>query len=98
MAAPDDVIHQATRLHIMASLNALPTGETIEFGRLKAILGASDGNLGSHLATLERAGFVRILKDFVGKKPRTRLAMTKAGAKAYAAHAAYLRALLDGDV
>ena len=86
------------RLHIMASLNALPLGETLEFSRLKAILRASDGNLGSHLVTLEKAGFVCILKDFVGRKPRTRVAMTKARAKAYAAHAVYLRGLLDGDL
>lgn len=97
MSAPDEIIHQTMRLNIMASLNALPLGETLEFGRLKAILGASDGNLGSHLVTLEKAGYVRVLKEFVGKKPRTRVAMTKAGAKAYAGHAAYLRALLDGE-
>lgn len=96
MQLPDEVIHQTMRLRIMASLNALPPGEALEFTRLKSLLNASDGNLGSHLATLETAGYVRILKEFVLKKPRTRVAITKAGAQAYTAHAAYLRSVLDG--
>ena len=95
MNAADDVIHQQTRLRIMAALNALPERERVEFGRLKAILRATDGNLGAHLTTLESAGYIAIDKDFVGKKPRTRVAMTRAGRKAFAAHVAYLRDILD---
>ena len=53
-------------------LNALPDGEMLEFGRLKAILGATDGNMGTHLTALEKAGYIGVTKDFVGKKPRTR--------------------------
>lgn len=94
--APDEIIHQTLRLKLMATLNALPLGEMLEFSRLKQILEASDGNLGAHILTLEKAGYIRTVKDFVGRKPRTRVALTKAGAKAYAAHAAYLRGVLDG--
>jgi DNA-binding transcriptional ArsR family regulator len=96
MAAPDEIIHQQTRLKIMATLNALPDRDRVEFGRLKAILGATDGNLGAHLTTLENAGYISIEKDFVGKKPRTRVAMTRAGRKAFGTHVAYLRDILDG--
>lgn len=91
----DEVIHQGTRLRIMASLNVLPPGDTLEFPTLKAAVDASDGNLGSHLDTLERAGYVQIEKKFAGRKPQTLIALTKAGRKAYAAHVAHLRALLD---
>lgn len=94
--APDEIIHQSLRLKLMATLNALPFGEMLEFPRLKQILEASDGNLGAHIITLEKAGYIRTTKDFVGRKPRTRISLTKAGAKAYAAHAAYLRSVLDG--
>lgn len=94
---PDEIIHQSLRLKIMAALNALPGGEAIEFTRLRAIVGATDGNLGAHLATLEDAAYVAIAKDFVGKKPRTRITMTRDGRRAFARHVAYLRDILDGE-
>jgi len=94
---PDEIIHQKVRLRIMAALNAVPQGERLEFTRLKAIVRATDGNLGAHLTTLESAGYVGIEKDFVAKKPRTRIAMTRAGRKAFARHVAYLRDILDGS-
>ena len=92
----DEIIHQQVRLRIMATLNAVPEGERLEFTRLKAIVRATDGNLGAHLATLENAGYVGIEKDFVARKPRTRIAMTRAGRKAFARHVAYLRDILAG--
>ena len=97
MSAPNEVIHQSTRLRIMSALNALPRREMLEFKRLRAITGATDGNLGAHLATLEKAGFVRIVKDFVGRKPRTRAGITAPGRRAFQSHVAYLWEILDGD-
>jgi DNA-binding MarR family transcriptional regulator len=96
MSRSIDVIHQQTRLRIMATLNALPDGELLEFTRLKAIVKATDGNLGAHLATLENAGYIAVAKDFADKKPRTRMAMTRAGREAFAQHVGYLRDILDG--
>src|SRR4051812_5865324 len=92
----DEIIHQSVRLKIMSALNALAEGEAIDFVRLKVIAGATDGNLGAHLATLKNAGYVQIDKDFVGKNPRPRATITKAGRKAFARHVAYLRDVLDG--
>ena len=97
MSAPDDIVHQSTRLRIMSALNALPRRAMLGFSRLKVITDATDGNLGAHLATLERAGYVRIAKDFVGRKPRTRVGITAQGRRAFSNHVAYLRGLLDGD-
>ena len=91
----DEIIHQQVRLRIMATLNALKEDERIEFTRMKAILAATDGNLGAHLTTLENAGYIAVEKDFVAKKPRTRVAMTRAGRKAFARHVAYLRDIID---
>jgi DNA-binding MarR family transcriptional regulator len=91
-----DIIHQQTRLRIMATLNALRDGELLEFTRLKDIVKATDGNLGAHLSTLEEAGLIEVTKDFAGKKPRTRVSMTRAGRKAFAQHVEYLRDILDG--
>jgi len=95
MAEPDEIIHQSMRLKITATLNALESGEPMEFGRLKAVLGATDGNLATHLTALEKAGYVAVEKDFVGKKPRTRLSLTREGRKAFERHVAYLRDLLE---
>lgn len=96
MSRGDDIIHQQTRLQIMATLRALREGELIEFTRLKAIVQATDGNLGAHIATLEGAGYIQVTKDFVGKRPRTRVALTRNGRNAFAHHVDYLRAILDG--
>lgn len=94
---PNEVIHQSVRLKIMAALHGLPAGEAIEFPRLKAVVEATDGNLGAHLATLENAGYITVDKDFNGKKPRTRIALTRAGRTAFADHVAYLRDILDAS-
>jgi DNA-binding MarR family transcriptional regulator len=97
MSSSNDIIHQAVRLRIMASLNTLVSGEAIEFTRLKALVDATDGNLGSHLDALERAGYVSIEKRFAGKKPQTRIKSTPIGRRAFAEHVAYLREILDSS-
>ena len=97
MSGGDDIIHQAMRLKIMAALNALEARRTaIEFIRLKALVGATDGNLGAHLETLEKAGYIVIEKRFEDRKPRTRVRISPAGRRAFAGHVAYLREILDG--
>jgi len=92
---PDDIIHQSTRLRLMAALYPLTRNERLDFKRLKALSGATDGNLGGHLATLEKAGYVVIEKDFVGKKPRTRASLTKEGRRAFERHLDFLRDILE---
>jgi DNA-binding MarR family transcriptional regulator len=94
-AQANDLIHQPLRLRLMAMLNALPSREKIEFTRLRALLEASDGNLGAHLGTLERAGYISVEKDFVERKPRTRVAITRPGRTAFEQHVAYLREILE---
>ncbi len=95
MAEGNDLIHQALRLKIMAALHAARDDDPLEFNRLKALVAATDGNLSTHLSTLENAGYLRIDKDFVGKKPRTRIAISKAGLAAFRAHTAYLREIIE---
>ena len=96
MDGPDEVIHQSTRLKMTATLNALHEGELMEFGRLKAILSATDGNMATHLGALEKAGYIEVVKDYLGKKPRTRVALTRQGRRAFENHVAYLKNLLEG--
>jgi DNA-binding MarR family transcriptional regulator len=94
---PDPIIHQPQRLKIMAALKALPAREQLEFVRLKAIVGATDGNLGAHIVTLEQAGYVEVEKDFVGKKPRTRVRLTKSGRRAFEDYIAFLREIVGQE-
>jgi DNA-binding MarR family transcriptional regulator len=92
----NDLIHQPLRLKIMAALNGLAARESMEFARLRSVVEATDGNLGAHLAKLEDVGYITIGKDFIDKKPRTRVALTREGRKALVTHVAYLRDILDG--
>ena len=86
MAGLDDIIHQPLRLRIMAALNALPSGAGLEFAKLKMLTGATDGNLGAHIETLEKA--------FVGKKPQTTVTATAVGRGAFARHVAMLQEII----
>jgi DNA-binding MarR family transcriptional regulator len=94
MEQPDATIHQPVRLKIMAALKALPDSEQIEFVKLKSIVGATEGNLGAHITTLETAGYVGVEKDFAGKRPRTRVALTRHGRRAFEDYVTYLRDIL----
>jgi len=92
---PDPVIHQPVRLKIMAALKPLGRGGLIGFQELKALTGTTDGNLGTHIGALEQAGHVEVIKDFVGKRPRTRLRMTESGGRAFEAYVDYLRSIVE---
>jgi DNA-binding MarR family transcriptional regulator len=96
MAELDDIIHQPLRLKIMAALNALPAAAAgLEFARLKKLTGATDGNLGAHIETLAKAGYVAVEKAFVGKKPQTKVTATASGRGAFARHVAYLKEIIE---
>lgn len=96
MTEGNSIIHQATRLKIMASLNKLGSDASLDFTRLKSILETTDGNLGTHLDALDKAGYITVEKLFEGRKPRTRVKATAAGRRAFAEHVAYLRQIIDG--
>ncbi|MET4804540.1 DNA-binding MarR family transcriptional regulator [Bradyrhizobium sp. LB11.1] len=94
MAELDDIIHQPLRLKIMAALNSLPaTAAGLEFSRLKKL---TDGNLGAHIETLAKAGYVSVEKAFVGKKPQATVTATAAGRGAFARHVATLQEIIAG--
>ena len=88
----NDTIHQRTRLAIMAALAGVVR---LDFNELKAELGLTDGNLSTHAAALERAGYVQITKSFKGRKPHTTLAMTAKGRKALGNYVGLLQSILD---
>ncbi|MEN0060762.1 MAG: transcriptional regulator [Myxococcota bacterium] len=92
--ALDPVIHAPLRLAIMSAL--IPV-ERIAFTVLRDQLGATDGNLASHLGKLEKAGYVAVEKRFVERKPQTRVSLTEPGRDAFLAYLDALHKLLpDG--
>ncbi|MEO0786512.1 MAG: transcriptional regulator [Pseudomonadota bacterium] len=88
----DDVIHGRLRLGVMAYLAA---SSPAIFGELKEKVGATDGNLSTHLRKLEEAGYVRQEKRFVGKRPQTRVFITDAGRAAWKRWIDRMRGLMD---
>lgn len=76
----DKLIHEPARLSIMAHLYVV---ESADFLFLKRQTGLTWGNLSSHISKLENAGYVKVEKKFVKKKPNTNLILTKEGRKAF---------------
>ena len=79
------------RLGIMS---ALMVNEQLNFNELKELLNITDGNLASHLKTLEENDFVKVHKGFIGKKTNTTYSVTKAGEKAFKSHLAALEKMI----
>ena len=71
------------RLGIMS---ALAINEEVNFNSLKEILQVTDGNLASHLKTLEEYGYIIVRKSFIGRKTNTAYSATKEGIEAFKAH------------
>ena len=67
----------------------------MEFTRLKKLTGATDGNLGAHIETLAKAGYVTVDKAFVAKRPQTTVTATPAGRAAFAQHVISLREIIE---
>jgi DNA-binding MarR family transcriptional regulator len=79
------------RLGIMS---ALMVNEEVNFNELKELLSITDGNLASHLKTLEESSYVKIEKGFIGRKTNTTYSVTKAGEKAFKLHLTALEKMI----
>lgn len=75
-------------------MSALMVNDSIDFNSLKDLLDLTDGNLASHIAALEKEGFVHVKKEFVGKKTLTSYSATKVGVKAFNEHLDALEKLI----
>jgi DNA-binding MarR family transcriptional regulator len=77
------VFDSRVRLGIMG---ALLVNESMSFNQLKELVGVTDGNLASHLKTLEGNSFIKVEKGFLGRKTNTTYQVTRAGEKAFRSH------------
>ena len=80
----------------MSSLVTLEPGEQVDFVYMRKILKLTDGNLGAHLTKLENAGYIKIEKTFIARKPRTFVNATGKGRDAFQDHIAALQAIIHG--
>jgi predicted ArsR family transcriptional regulator len=72
----------------------LMVNEWVDYLTLKELLDATDGNLASHLASLEKGELIKVEKQFVGRKPNTRYSATKKGREQFTQHLEFLSKLL----
>jgi DNA-binding MarR family transcriptional regulator len=79
----DRVIHEKGRLAIMALLAASPE---LSFTELRDSLGMTDGNLTTHIRTLQEAGYVAVAKSYRNRRPLTTCNLTPRGRQAFAEH------------
>ena len=94
--AHDPLIHVPTRLKIVATLAALPDGDTLSFTRLQDMIGLTPGNLIIHLRKLEEADYISSEKSRNGTVSVTTVALTGHGREALGAYTQALRDLLGG--
>ena len=79
------------RLGIMS---VLMVNEYADFNTLKELLGATDGNLASHTKALEKVEFIKVEKQFIGRKPNTKYIATPLGKHEFKKHIEALEKLI----
>jgi len=88
----DRLVHEPARLSILSQLYVVAEADFL-FVMQQAQL--TQGNLSSHLAKLDEAGYVEVQKGFVGKRPRTVLRITPKGQRALEQYVASMRQVLN---
>jgi DNA-binding MarR family transcriptional regulator len=79
----DRVIHEKGRLAIMSMLAASPV---LSFTEMRDALNMTDGNLTTHIRTLQETGYVSVTKSFQNNRPLTTCSLTAAGKKAFTSY------------
>ncbi|MEO3811879.1 transcriptional regulator [Sphaerisporangium sp. B11E5] len=90
----DPLIHTPVRLSIMAALAA---ADRVEFRFLRDTIEVSDSLLSKHMLTLEEAGYVKVEKVFISKKPGTWLSLTPEGRTAFQEYVSILETITKGS-
>jgi DNA-binding MarR family transcriptional regulator len=87
------VFESRIRLGVMS---ILVVNEEVNFNDLKQMLEVTDGNLATHLLSLEDNGYIKVKKGFIGKKTNTTYSVTRSGEKAFTDHIAALENMIKG--
>ena len=92
LADIDQFVHTPARLMVLAHLFVV---ESVDYVFLNRLTGLTWGNLSTHLAKLEEAGYVLIEKEFKGKKPHTTIRLTHEGREAFKQYKQSMQQILD---
>lgn len=85
------LLHSELRLAIMSILLSV---DEADFTYLQETCKATAGNLSVQMDKLQKADYIEIKKDFVGKRPRTSCRITKQGRKAFEEYVESLKSYL----
>lgn len=88
----DRVIHEKGRLAIMSLLAATPE---LAFTELRDTLSMTDGNVTTHIRTLQEAGYIAVSKSYQNNRPLTTCSLTAAGRKAFADYLGLLEQIIQ---
>ncbi|MCB9167750.1 MAG: transcriptional regulator [Flavobacteriales bacterium] len=88
----DKALESRVRMGIMA---VLVVNDWVGHATLKELLKVTDGNLASHLAALERSGYIQVRKRFIGRRPNTSYRSTTVGTNAFRDHIDAIARLID---
>ena len=75
-------------------MSILSVNSWVSYKEIKDLLEVTDGNLASHVQSLEKIKYLEIRKQFIGKKPLTTYKVTKMGKEAFEKHIEGLEKLL----
>ena len=87
----DRVIYEKGRLAIMSMLAASPE---LSFTDLRDTLSMTDGNITTHIRTLQEAGYISVTKSFQNNRPLTTCSLTAAGRKAFTQYINFLERIV----
>lgn len=87
----DPLLHSQLRLAIVSILLSV---DEADFVYLKEQTGATAGNLSVQIDKLAAAGYIRVTKEFVGRKTRTSCQITEKGREAFERYVEALKGYL----
>ena len=87
------IFDNRVRLGVMS---ILMVNDEINFNDLKQMLEVTDGNLATHLQTLEESSYIKVHKGFIGKKTNTTYSITRVGERAFKDHIEGLEKMIKG--
>lgn len=93
IGALNKIFDSRIRLGVMS---ILVVNDAVSFNELKQMLELTDGNLASHLNTLEQAAYIKVQKAFIGRKTNTTYLITELGKQAFKAHLDALEKMIKG--
>ncbi len=88
----DRVIHEKGRLAIMSMLAA---STELSFTEMRDALNMTDGNLTTHIRTLQETGYISVTKSFQNNRPLTTCSLTASGRKAFTSYINLLEKIIQ---